>query len=257
MGRRRPCGSCGRSFPIARQPCIYLGTLALGYDGDTWEYGHEIEEGPSANITPEGEFEPATDAEYPSYRYEELSPTAQEFFDRTRTADSATYTPNICEDYVLVCNGYYEEELPAEFTYGQSLDNASLYTAIEYDDSTYLLRTGTSDEPLAPNFLLGFNILIFRGLLLLHSGTIATITLVRLSGRWTSANDDIYTILIGVGVVFATAGFLLPYVQLSGLVSGEVPTTVLGTAVVFAYAAFALVWLAVAIARRFDLTSTG
>lgn len=243
-------------FLLLGSLAFYPGTLALGYDGDTWEYGHEIEGGPGDNITTGGEFESATDPEYPSYRYEELSPTAQEFFDRTRADDSATYTPNICEDYVLVCNGYYEEELPTEFTYGQSLDNASLYTAIEYDGATYLLRTGTSDEPLAPNFLYGFNFLLFRGLLLLHSGTLATITLVQLSGRWTSANDDTYTILIGGGTVFATAGFLLPYVQLSGLVSSESSMTLLGTAVALGYAVFALVWLAVAIARRFDLTST-
>lgn len=235
---------------------FYPGTLALGYEDDFWEYDHEIEAGPGDNVTSEVEFETGTDTEEITYRYEELSPIAQEFFDQTRTADSATYTPNICTDYVLVCNGYYEEELPTEFTYGQSLDNASLYTIIEYEGGSYLLRTGTSYEPNNPNFLYGFNMLLFRGLLLLHAGTIATITLVRLSGRWTSANDDVYTTLIGGGVASATAGFLLPYVQLSGLVSGEGSMTSLGTAVALGYAVFALAWLAEAIARRFDLTST-
>lgn len=235
---------------------FYPGTLALGYEDDFWEYYHEIEGGPGDNTTAGGEFESATNPEYPSYRYEELSPTAQEFFDRTRTADSATYTPNICTDYMLVCSGYYEEELPTEFTYGQSLDNASLYTIIEYNGDSYLLQTGTSSEPNNPNFQYGFNFLLFRGLLLLHAGTIAAITLVRLSGRWSGADDDVYTILIGGGVVSATAGFLLPYVQLSGLVSGEANMTLLGTAVALGYAVFALVWLAQAIARRFDLTST-
>lgn len=235
---------------------FYPGTLAPGYDGDTWKYHHETEEGPGVNSSTEGEFESTTDPEYPSYRYEELSPTARKFFDRARTADSATYTPNICEDHMLVCNGYYEEELPTEFTYGLSLDNASLYTAIEYNGATYLLRTGSAYEFNNPNFLLGFNILLFRGLLLLHSGTIATITLVRLSGRLTRANDDIYTILLGGGVVSAMTGFLLPYVQLSGLFRGEASMTFLGTAVALGYALFGLSWLAVAIARRFNPTST-
>jgi hypothetical protein len=235
---------------------FYPGTLALGYEDDFWEYEHEIEAGPGDTVISEVEFETGTDTEEITYQYEELSPIAQVFFDQTRTADSATYTPNVCTDYVLVCNGYYENELPTEFTYGQSLDNASLYTIIEYDGDSYLLRSGTSYEPNNPNFLYGFNLLLFRGLLLLHAGTIAAITLVRLSGRWTSANDDVYTILIGGGVVSATAGFLLPYVQLSGLVSGEANMTLLGTAVALGYAVFALVWLAQAIARYFDLTST-
>ena len=235
---------------------FYPGTLAPGYDRDTSEYHHEIVAGPGINSSIGGEYELATNPEYPSYRYEELSPTAQEFFDRARTADSATYTPNICEDHMLVCNGYYEEELPSEFTYGLSLNNASLYTAITYDGATYLLQTGSAYEFNNPNFLLGFNILLFRGLLLLHSGTIATITLVRLSGRWTRANDDLYTILIGGGVVSATTGFLLPYIQLSGLFRDEASITFLGTAVALGYAIFGLVWLAVAIARRFNPTST-
>jgi len=244
-------------FLLLASLAFYPGTLAPGYDGNTWNYHHEIEEGPGVNSSTGGEFEPATDPEYPSYRYEELSPTAQEMFDRTRTADSATYTPNICMDYVLVCNGYYEEELPTEYTYGVSLDNASLYTAIEYDGATYLLQTGISEAPNNPNFMYGFSILLFRGLLLLHAGTIATITLVRLSGRWTSANNDSYSNLIGGGVVFATAGFLLPYVELSGLIRGEWHMTLLASAVAVMYAVFGLVWLTMAIAQRYELDLSG
>lgn len=232
---------------------FYPGTLALGYDDDFWEYEHEIEAGPGDNVTSEVAFETGTDTEEITYRYEELSPIAQEFFDQTRTADSATYTPNICTDYVLVCNGYYEEELPTEFTYGQSLDNASLYTIIEYDGDSYLLRTGTAYEPNNPNFLYGFNMLFFRGFLLLHAGAIVTATLVRLSGRWKSVDDETYVDLVGGGVVSATVGFLLPYVELSGLVSGEASMTLLATAVTLGYAVFGFVLLLVAIARRNDL----
>lgn len=243
-------------FLLLGSLAFYPGTFALGYDDNVWEYEHEIEARSGEDVTRGGAFEPATDLEYPSYRYEELSPTAQELFDRTRTTDSSTYTPDVCRDYVLICNGYYDEELPSEFTYGQSLDNASLYTAIEYEGANYLLRTGTAAEPNAPNFLYGFNLFLFRGLLLLHAGALATATVVQLSDRGLSANGKAYTLLVGGGVVAATVGFLLPYIQLSGLVSGEANMTLLGTAVALGYAVFALAWVVGAIARRFNLIST-
>lgn len=236
---------------------FYSGTLALGYDISSYAYEHEIEAGPGDNVTSEVAFETGTDTEEITYRYEELSPIAQEFFDTTRAADSATYTPNICMDYVLVCNGYYEEELPTEFTYGGSLDNASLYTIIEYDGDSYLLRTGTSYAPNLFNIAYGYSMVLFRAFLFLHAGVIATATLFQLSGRWKSADDKTYANLVGGGVVAATVGFLMPYVQLSGLVSNWDSMTLLAMTIVFGYGVFAVVLLLVAIARRFDLDLSG
>lgn len=226
---------------------FYPGVLAPGYNSNVVNYEHKIEAGPGENVTSEVEFEAGTDLEDITYRYEDLSPTAQELFDRTLAAGFGTYTADICTEHVIVCDGYYQEELPPEFTYGESLDNALLYTVIEYNGDEYLLRTGVDRTANNPNFLYGFYWIFFRGLLLLHAGAIATATLIRLY-RGTNTNNQIYAMLVGGGAVSATVGFLIPYIQMAGLVSGPGQLFWLVTVVVFGYVAAAFFWVAAAVA---------
>lgn len=227
---------------------FYIGALAPGYDSNVENHEHNIEAGPSENVTSEVEFGPGTDLGKITYRYEELSPTAQELFDRTLAAGSATYTPDICTAYVLVCDGYYQEELPSEFTYGAGLDNPALYTVIEYGGDQYLLRTGVDYTANYANFAYAYVSLCFRGLLLFHAGAILTITLMRLRQR-TSTNTQLYTILIGGGALAAALGFLIPYLEMA-VVSDRTGVFHLATVVTLGYAANAFVWVIAAVAHR-------
>ncbi len=229
---------------------FYSGVLAPGYIlSDSVNYEHEIEAGPGDNVASEIEFEHPDDLEHITYRYEELSPIAQELFDRTRTAESATYTPKLCTDHVLVCDTYYHKNLPSEFTYGKSLDNASLYTVIVYDGDEYLLRTGVDWTATEWNPLYGIVWMLFRGLLLFHAGALVTTTLMRLDPA-DSTNTQLYAILIGGGTLAAGVGFLTPYIEIAGLLSGRVDAFELATIVTLGYAAAALIWLIAAVTQR-------
>lgn len=228
---------------------FYSGVLAPGYNSNVQNYEHSIEAGPGENVTSEVELGDGTDLEHITYRYEELSPIAQELFDRTRTADSATYTPDICREHVVVCDGYYQDELPSEFRYGAGLDDASLYTIIEYDGDEYLLRTGSPYTHNNPNFFYGFLSMFFRGLLILHAGALVIATLMRWRQE-TSTNTQLYTILIGTGVLVGIVGFSIPYIEMAGLVSYQGELVRLVTAVTLGYTIIAFIWLIVAVVQR-------
>ena len=228
---------------------FYPGVLAPGYNTNVEDYEQSIEAGPSENVTSEVELEAGTNLEQITYRYEELSPSAQELFDRTRTADSATYTPDICLEHVLVCNGYHQEDLPPEFTYGAGLDDASLYTVIEYGGDQYLLRTGVEYTANTANLLYGLLWLFFRGLLLFHAAIIVTTTLLRLSQR-INTNAQLYAILIAGGALTGTVGFLIPYIEMAGLVSGRGNVFRLVTIVTLGYAVAVFAWLIAAVTQQ-------
>lgn len=228
---------------------FHPGVLYPGYDSGVERYEQSIEAGPSENVTGEVELETSTDIERITYRYEELSPTARELFDRTLAAGSGTYTPAVCTEHVLVCNGYQQGELPPEFTYGAGLDDASLYTIIEYDGDRYLLRTGSAHTYNDPNFLYGFLWMLFRGLLFFHAAAIVTTTLLYAS-RASSTNARLYAILIGGGALAGTVGFLVPYIEMAGLVSGREDVFGLAMVVTLGYAAAALAWLITAVVQR-------
>ena len=226
---------------------FYPGVLAPGYVlSDSVNYEHEIEAGPGDNVASEIEFGHPDDLEHITYRYEELSPIARELFDRTRTAESATYTPKLCTDRVLICDTYYHKNLPPEFIYGKSLDNVSLYTVVEYDGDQYLLRTGVDWTATYWNPLYGIVVLLFRGLLVFHAGALVATTLMRLDPE-DSMNTRLYAILIGGGTLAATVGFLVPYIEIAGLLNGRVDAFELAAIVTLGYAAAALTWLIAAL----------
>ena len=46
----------------------------------------------------------------PVYQYSELSPTAKEVFDKTLSDEDNTFTINLCKEWVLTCDAYYESQ---------------------------------------------------------------------------------------------------------------------------------------------------
>lgn len=81
------------------------------------------------------------EGEIPVYRYDELSPAAQDLFDRTRSA-GGSYSPDVCRDFMLVCDGYDEDDLPDEFSYGSYLSPSESHVIVEDGDESYVLKTG-------------------------------------------------------------------------------------------------------------------
>jgi hypothetical protein len=202
---------------------FYPGTFSPGHDPNSYNYKHQIEEGPTENVTGEADnvtgnldFGGETDVEDITYEYEKLSPIAQVLFERTLNAKSLTHTPVVCEDYVLVCDGYYKHELPSEFTYGAGEEDELHYSIIESNGSQYLLRTGVLSPGAWQNLHIAILVTFFRALMLLLGGVIITATVIRLSDRWTGANGSRYSALVGAGAVFAVLGFLTPYLEIYG-----------------------------------------
>lgn len=192
---------------------FYSGTFLGGYDMHTHQYEHEIVAGPTVNTAEEVNLSQSTESEATRYQYEELSPAAKDLFDQTRAADSSTYTPKVCESYVLVCNSYYEADLPSEFTYGYGFDSedAEVYTVIEDGSDEYLLRTGTSHT--MPSYMgLGMVSLLLRGLMIIQAVTL-TITAGIFYHRSTVRNRGTFA-AFGAGALFVAWGVLTPYIEI-------------------------------------------
>ncbi|WP_281193346.1 hypothetical protein [Halorubrum sp. F4] len=221
---------------------FYAGTFSPGYSPNSYNYEHEIEAGPADDVTGGLELGDDTDLEDITYEYEEMSPTARELFDRTLRADSSEYVPDVCENYVLVCDGYYKQDLPSEFIYGPGMSDEFRYSVVEYDGNGYLLRTGV-EEGSGPNFLLGFVVFFVRGLMLLHGGAIAAATAVRLSDRWTGLGSRGYTALVGGGALLVALGVLTPYLEMYVGISPVTIVVASGTATVIGYVYGSVVWL--------------
>lgn len=202
---------------------FYPGTFSPGHDPNSYNYKHQIEEGPTENVTGEADnvtgnldLGEETDVEQITYEYEELSPIAQVLFERTLNAESLTHTPAVCEEYVLICDGYYEHDLPSEFRYGVGGEDELRYSIIEFNGSQYLLRTGVLSSGAWENLHIAILVVLFRALMLLLGGAIITTTVIRLSNRWTGVNGGRYSALVGAGATFAVLGFLTPYLEIYG-----------------------------------------
>lgn len=177
---------------------FYPGTVASPYVAeDSYRYHHQIV--------------PETAAEYnetveqaPTYRYSELSPTAQTFVDRTRAAPDNEYTPVVCQEFVLTCDAYTQDELPEEFTYGEELDLKEAAVVIQQGDDQFLLQTGMVGH--------GWFDLPFR----LLTAWLTMIPLGIFVG-WvalTSERERMRAGAIGAGAVVAIVGFAAPYIEM-------------------------------------------
>lgn len=222
---------------------FYAGTFGSGYASPSYFYEHEIEAGPADNVTGELELDGGTSIEDITYAYTGLSPTAQRLFERTLNAESREYTPTVCKNYVFVCDGYYEQDLPSEFTYGAGGGDEFRYSIIESDDGQYLLRTGVLGSASGEGFGEALLVYFLRGLMLLHGGAITAATAVRLSDRWAGPDGLGYTALVGTGALFTVLGYITPYLQMYGGIEYIVflLATVAVAAIGYIYGSF--IWL--------------
>lgn len=152
------------------------------------------------------------------YQYEELSPVARELFDRTRAAEpreqyngERRYIPEVCRDFMLVCDTYYEDDLPEEFTYGTELDYEEAFVFVEDGSDRYLLQTGWTGQ----GGLFAFPVRV----------VLSWLTLVPLAGfigllATKSADTGLLTGAVGGGILVAVGSLLSPYVEMMGVASG-------------------------------------
>jgi len=193
---------------------FYPGTLASPYvtASDTPRYAH--------TIIPESSslYDDYTDeSDLAVYQYAELSPVAQELFDRTRAAeprpqygDQRRFVPDVCPEFMLVCDTYAAEELPEEFRYGEELSRSEALQFVVADGEQYLLRTGTMShgaffpypDRLIAAWLTMLPLALLIGYLALTGG----------NGRMLGAS-----VAVGSGV--ASLGVLAPYIELYGLLA--------------------------------------
>ena len=192
---------------------FYPGTLTSPYvtGQDTPRYAHAIV--PESSPQYEGYVE-EHDTEV--LRYDELSPMARELFDRTRAADPRNYDgerefiPDVCRDFVLVCDAYPQDDLPDEFTYGTELTYEEAFVFIEDGDDRYLLRTGTTGHLFFGPFPVDF---VIRWLTFLPLAAFVAVVTLR------SESDRVLGGAVVGSVAVAALGVLAPYVEMTGLVS--------------------------------------
>lgn len=205
---------------------LYPGSFAAPYVADGPAYDHTIvpESSPLYDDYTEG-------YDHEVYQYAALSPVAQELFDRTRTAEpreqyngERQYRPDVCRAFLLVCDSYAEDELPAEFTYGTELSHEEAFVFVEDGDERYLLRTGTTDHLFLAPFPTGF---VLSWLTLLPLAAIVAIAAFRVE------DERVLGGMIVGGTLVGAIGFGAPYVAFARLA----PAWVLGTV------AMAGVWL--------------
>ena len=218
---------------------FYPGTLATPYvtAQDSPRYAH--------TILPESSpiYEEYTDKYDPEvYRYDELSPVAQELFDRTRAAEprpqyngNRRYVPDVCGEFMLVCDGYAQDELPEEFTYGTELPPEETLAFVEDGDDRYLLQTGYTDHVTL--FAIPFRLFI------------AWLTMFPLAAfvivvAFTAESDRVLAGTIGAGALVAILSFLTPYLQMNGL----------GSAWTIRYLLLGSVWSTLLVAGGYKLS---
>lgn len=192
---------------------FYPGTLTSPYatSQDTLRYAHTIvpESSPQYEEYAE-EHDPET------LRYDELSPVARELFDRTKAAEPRSYdgerryVPDVCRDFVLVCDTYSQDELPDEFTYGTELTYEEAFVFIEDGDDRYLLRTGITGHLFFGSLPVGF---VTRWLTMLPLAAFVAVVTLR------SESDRVLGGAVGGSAAVAALGFLAPYAEMAGLVS--------------------------------------
>lgn len=190
---------------------FYPGTLAAPYVNATDPYGY------THTIVPESssQYEYLTDETSPEvYRYEDLSPVARTMFDRTlaadpgRFTDGPSYVPQVCRDFMLVCDGYREREMPDEFTYGMRLAPEESAVFVEKGGERYLLQTGSDGHyffgPLPFGFLTAW--LALPPLAVLVALVVGKASADRV--RWG---------VVALGALVAALAVLAPYLAFYGL----------------------------------------
>lgn len=181
---------------------FYPGTFATPY-ADDYEYRHQIVPDTAADY--ENTVEQAQ-----VYQYSELSPVAQTFVDRTRSAPNDVYVPTVCQDWTLTCDAYRADELPEEFTYGDELRTEEANVVIADGEERFLLQTGMVGH--------GWFYLPFR----LLSAWLALLPLAVIVGRaahW-GMDDRALSLRVGGGAAVGCLAFAAPYVEMAGSVSG-------------------------------------
>lgn len=195
---------------------FYPGFLATPYvtAQDTPRYAH--------TIVPESSplYEEYTEGyDHEVYQYDELSPVGRELFDRTRAAEprpqfngERRYIPDVCRDFVLVCDRYSQDELPEQFTYGTELYYEEAFVFIEDGDDRFLLRTGITGHLFFAPFPVRF---VVAWLTVLPLATFVAVV------TFTSESDRVLGGAVGGGVLVATLGVLTPYIEMVGLGSAR------------------------------------
>lgn len=152
----------------------------------------------------EGDDDPAV------YQYGELSPVAQEIFDRTR--NRLRYTPDICRGFMLICDGYYEDELPDEFTYTL---NSEAYVIIEDGNESYILQTGTFSHGDYFIFTPSLMDALYSFLILLTVAAVTVAVVVK------NPNERMLKGTVGGGAMVGAFAFLAPYLELLELITAS------------------------------------
>lgn len=190
----------------------YPGTFATPYvtAQETPRYTH--------TIVPESSplYEEYTeDSDHEVYQYDELSPVGQELFDRTRAAEPRAqyngerrYTPDVCRDFVLVCDEYSQDELPEQFTYGTELDYEDAFVFIADGDDRYLFQTGITGHLFLAPFPVDF---VIRWLTVLPLALFVAIVTRK------ATSDRVLGGTVGGGILVAAVGVLAPYIEMIGL----------------------------------------
>lgn len=217
---------------------FYPGTLATPYvtADDTPKYAHTIvpESSPVYEEYTE-EYEPRV------YQYDDLSPAGQEVFDRARAAEprpqysgERRYVPDVCRDFVLVCDEYSRDELPEQFTYGTELTYEESLAFVEDGDDRYLLQTGITGHLFFGPFPVRF---VVAWLTMLPLAALVAVVTVR------SGSDRALGGAVGGGALVAVLAVLTPYVEMVGLGSARTIRVALLTAVWLAIVAAGGYWL--------------
>lgn len=208
LSARRPLRIAGLAVAVCLLAlAAYPGTLNTPYEtarGDP-SYDHEI--------LPESSYvheEYGSDPDIETYRYEDLSPAAQEVFDRTLNDPDREFEPTVCKGFVLVCDAYRQSEMPAEFTYGTQLRPAVALDWVEKGGERYLFRTGFIDHA----GLFGFSNVLF-----LAWPTVIPLGLFVGRAAARSENDRYVAGVTGFGAVVAALSLVAPYLEMFDLVS--------------------------------------
>lgn len=195
---------------------FYPGTLATPYvtAQETPKYAH--------TIIPESSplYEEYTeDYNHEVYQYDELSPVGQELFDQTRAAEprpqynrERRYIPDVCRDFMLVCDKYSQDELPEQFTYGTELDYEEAFVFIEDGDDRYLLQTGITGHLFFAPFPVDF---VIRRLTVIPLAIFVAVVTLR------SESDRVHGGAVVGGMLVATVGVLAPYMEMVGFGSAR------------------------------------
>lgn len=195
---------------------FYPGAFATPYvtAEETPKYAHTIV--PASSSLYE---EYTEDFDHEVYQYDELSPVGQELFDRTRDAEprqqyngERRYIPDVCRDFMLVCDEYSSSELPDQFEYGTELTYEEAFVFIEDGDERYLLQTGITGHLFFAPFPMNF---VIRWLTVIP----LAVFVASVSRRFES--ESVLRRTIGGGILVATVGVSTPYIEMVGLGSAR------------------------------------